>query len=139
MADHVNAGKRSAIMASVKSKDTGPELTLRKALYAVGYRYRLFGKGLPGRPDVVFAGRKKVVFVHGCFWHGHDCRKGNLPKSRTDYWGEKISRNKERDARNLKDLRDAGWEVGVVWECELKDMTGVLERLRRFLGPPRIR
>lgn len=125
-------------MQSVKTKNTEPELKLRKALFAVGYRFRLHSKDLPGRPDIVFPGRKKAVFVHGCFWHGHDCNKGRASKSRTEYWGPKLEANRARDAQNLCDLEERGWETLVVWQCELSDMDNVLIRLGTFLGRPSI-
>ena len=125
-------------MQSVKTKDTGPEIKLRKALYAAGYRFRLHRKDLPGRPDIVFPGRRKAIFVHGCFWHGHDCSKGRASKSRTEYWEPKLEANKARDARNLTDLAEHGWESFVIWQCDLGDMDNVMSRLGTFLGPPSI-
>lgn len=125
--------KRSEIMSAVRTEDTGPELLVRKLLSAQGYRYRLHRKDLPGRPDIVFPGRRKAVFVHGCFWHGHRCAKGRLPKSRLRYWKPKIAENKKRDARNLAELRRLGWSVLTVWQCQLKRI-GVMElKIRRFL------
>lgn len=108
-------------MQSVKGRDTGPELTLRRLLHGMGLRYRLHPKKLPGRPDIVFPARKVAVFVHGCFWHGHDCRWGKLPKSRLDYWRPKIAANRERDARQAAALSEVGWRVLTVWQCELRD------------------
>lgn len=127
--------QRSAHMAKIHSKNTKPELQLRRALHAVGYRYRLHDKALPGRPDLVFAGRKKVIFVNGCFWHGHDCPVGNrLPKSNTDFWADKRHRNQERDLAQRLQLTKMGWKYLDVWECEVKgnpnlvsDVTGFLE------------
>ena len=127
---------RRRTMQAVKSKDTKPEWTVRHLLYAAGYRYRLHGKALPGKPDLVFAGRRKVVFVHGCFWHGHDCARGaRQPKANAEYWSEKIDRNRERDVRHLVALRADGWTTHVVWECQIKK-PGLLVRLRKFLGAP---
>lgn len=123
-------------MQSVKTKDTGPEKAIRKALFASGYRFRLHRKGLPGSPDIVFPSRKKVVFVHGCFWHGHGCAKGKAAKSRTEYWGPKIEANRDRDARNVESLSERGWQSFVVWQCELPDMNNLLRRLGSFLGAP---
>jgi len=120
-------------MASVRQKDTGPEMAVRRMLHSMGYRYSLHRRNLPGRPDLVFGPRHKVVFVHGCFWHGHDCRKGRLPTSRVDYWSEKVSKNKARDARNVRDLAAYGWEVCIVWECETADLDSLRQRLVRFL------
>ncbi len=115
--------KRSEVMRAVKGKDTKPEVTLRKALFALGYRYRLNVKDLPGKPDLVFPKHKAVIFVHGCFWHGHNCKRGaRVPKSNTDYWREKISRNKARDRKNAAALKKLGWRVITVWECELKSL-----------------
>jgi len=122
-------------MQSVKTKDTGPEIKLRKALFAAGYRFRLHRRDLPGSPDIVFPGRKKAGFVHGCFWHGHNCPKGRGSKSRQEYWGPKLEANKARDARNLADLASMGWETLAVWQCELGDMDNTLRRLGTFLGP----
>ena len=115
--------KRSAIMRAVKSRDTKPEIALRKALFALGYRYRLNVKTLPGKPDLVFPKHRTVIFVHGCFWHGHDCKRGNrIPKTNRAYWTEKIARNKARDLRNAAALEAAGWRVLTLWECELKTL-----------------
>ncbi len=114
--------KRSAVMRAVKSENTKPELALRKALFALGFRYRLNVKTLPGKPDLVFVKYKTVIFVHGCFWHGHDCKRGNrVPKSNTEYWRDKIARNKARDRKNASALRKLGWRVIALWECKLKD------------------
>ncbi|MEM9617297.1 MAG: very short patch repair endonuclease [Pseudomonadota bacterium] len=115
--------KRAEVMRAVKSKDTKPELTLRKALHALGYRYRLNVKGLPGKPDLVFPKHHAVIFVHGCFWHGHDCKRGaRIPKSNTAYWLEKIARNKLRDKKSAAELKKLGWRVITVWECEIKSL-----------------
>jgi len=131
--------KRSEIMSAVRTKDTGPELSARKVLYALGYRYRLHRKGLPGRPDIVFPRLLKVVFIHGCFWHRHGCSKGRLPKSRLDYWRPKIVGNRRRDARNIASLKQLGWKPFVVWQCELKNSKALVRRLRTFLGRSRLR
>jgi DNA mismatch endonuclease (patch repair protein) len=125
---------RSRTMRAVKSKDTKPEWTVRRLLHAVGYRYRLHGKALPGKPDLVFAGRRKVIFVHGCFWHGHDCARGaRQPKTNAGYWSAKIARNRDRDRAHLAALRAQGWQVRFVWECEIKK-PGLLAKLKRFLS-----
>ena len=108
-------------------------MRVRRILHRLGYRYALHRRNLPGRPDLVFAPRRKVVFVHGCFWHGHVCRKGRLPSTRVEYWREKISKNKARDVRNLNDLRDDGWDVYIVWECEISNPDLLRRRLIRFL------
>lgn len=136
MTDTRTPEQRRRIMQAVKTKDTGPETAVRQRLFALGYRYRLHRRDLPGSPDIVFPGRKKVIFVHGCYWHGHDCSKGRLAKSRADYWGPKIEANKARDRKNLEQLAKLGWEIYVVWQCELKDKDEALSRLGKFLGPP---
>ncbi len=107
-------------MSGIRGKDTRPELVVRRGLHARGFRYRLHDRKLPGKPDLVFPGLKAVILVHGCFWHGHGCHLFKWPASRTEFWKEKISGNRERDAGNLVRLRDAGWRVLVVWECALK-------------------
>ena len=128
--------QRSRIMRAVKGKDTGPEMAVRRLAHGMGYRYRLHREGLPGRPDLCFVGRRKAIFIHGCFWHGHDCKRGNrTPKTNSDYWREKIRRNKDRDARNLLDLAAQGWEALVIWECEIGD-EALPSRLLICLLPP---
>jgi DNA mismatch endonuclease (patch repair protein) len=134
MADTRTPAKRSQIMAAVRQRNTGPELILRRLLFNAGYRYRLHRRDLPGTPDLAFVTAKKAVFVHGCFWHGHGCRKGQLPKSRQDYWGPKVRRNKERDVENVADLATRGWRSLIVWQCELREPTKVLKTISRFLG-----
>jgi DNA mismatch endonuclease, patch repair protein len=128
---------RRRTMQAVKSKDTSIEMRVRRPLHAEGYRYRIHERELPGCPDIVFSSRRKVIFINGCFWHGHPCVRGQrVPKSNTDYWTAKISRNKARDATALKELRELGWQASVVWECELaKDTSAVIKKLSRFLGP----
>lgn len=130
--------QRRRIMQSVKTKDTGPEQAIRKALFAAGYRYRLYRKDLPGSPDIVFPSRKKVLFVHGCFWHGHGCLKGQPSKSHTEYWGPKLEANRARDARNVAALEALGWRVLVVWQCELEDFSTAFNRIVRFVDEPQI-
>ncbi len=126
---------RSQTMRAVKSKDTKPEWIVRRLLHAAGFRYRLHVKNLPGKPDLVFPTRRKVVFVHGCWWHGHDCARGARPaKTNACFWSTKIARNVDRDREHLAALRADGWKAHVVWECEIKK-PGLLARLRRFLGP----
>jgi DNA mismatch endonuclease (patch repair protein) len=120
-------------MSRVKQKNTSPEMALRRALHALGYRYRLHSRDLPGSPDLVFPARRKVIFVHGCFWHGHGCRWGKLPKSRLEYWQNKIATNQERDRVQLTQIRQAGWESMVVWQCEIKDLAEVSARVLAFL------
>ena len=127
--------KRSEVMSKVKSKDTGAEMTVRRLLHLAGFRYRLHRKALPGKPDIVFPGRKKVVFVHGCFWHQHaDCRRAQRPQSNKEYWNKKLDRNQERDAANESLLIKLGWEVFIVWECRLKNRDALLEDLKVFLS-----
>lgn len=121
-------------MQSVKTRDTGPEVLIRRALHRLGYRFRLHVRELPGSPDLVFPSRRKVIFIHGCYWHGHNCAKGKLPKSRLDYWGPKIAKNKERDARNEERLAELGWRSAIVWQCDLKNEKVVQKRLTKYLG-----
>jgi len=134
MTDTRSPEQRRRIMQSVQTKDTGPELTLRRALFAAGYRFRLHRRDLPGSPDIVFPGRRKVIFVHGCFWHGHGCTKGQPPKSRKEYWLPKIEANRERDHRNVEELQRLGWSVRVVWQCELRDPMALFDSLGIFLA-----
>ena len=122
-ADTVSSAVRSRMMAAVKGKNTKPELAIRSALHRSGFRFRLHRKDLPGRPDLVFPGRNAVLFVHGCFWHGHDCHLFRWPKSREDFWRGKIRRNIERDRQQREALAEAGWRIGTVWECALKGKT----------------
>lgn len=133
MADTRTAEQRRKIMQAVQGKDTGPEWVVRRLLHGAGYRYRLHDRRLPGRPDIVFPGRRKAIFVHGCFWHGHDCAKGRLPKTRLDYWAPKIEANRERDARKRAELEALGWTVCVVWQCEIKEIEALKVRLWTFL------
>ncbi|QRY70328.1 DNA mismatch endonuclease Vsr [Ensifer sp. PDNC004] len=130
--DSLSPEKRSANMARIRARDTKPEWTVRRLLHSLGYRYRLHRRDLPGHPDIVFSSRRKIIFVHGCFWHQHDpkiCRAGRLPKSNLGYWEAKLLRNVERDDRNLALLNSQGWDVKTVWECETKD----IELLRKSL------
>lgn len=119
----------------MKGYDTRPELTVRRLAHVMGYRYRLHRKDLPGKPDLVFSGLHKVIFVHGCFWHGHHCARGaRVPVHNRDYWTKKIARNKERDNTAPASLKALGWDTLVVWECETHDEMRLRGRLRRFLG-----
>lgn len=132
--DSVTKQKRSDIMRRVRSKNTGPEMIVRRLLHALGYRYRLHVTGLPGKPDLVFPSKKKIIFVNGCFWHGHlGCTKGQLPKSRLVFWEQKIAGNILRDCKNLEALQKEGWRVLIVWQCELKHIKLVTENMVRFL------
>ena len=125
---------RRKTMQAVKGKDTKPELFVRRLLYSLGYRYRLHRKDLPGKPDIVFSGRKKIIFVHGCFWHGHSCKRGaREPKTNVEYWRQKIARNKTRDAQHSNNLKKAGWNVLIVWECQLKDKERLVRKVQDFL------
>jgi DNA mismatch endonuclease (patch repair protein) len=137
MADTLSRDERSIRMALVRAKNTKPEMKVRSLVYGAGFRYRLHVSVLPGRPDLVFASRRKVIFVHGCFWHRHrakGCRLGRLPKSRIDFWLPKLEGNRQRDIRNARKLRDAGWKVLQIWECELTNPDRLLNRVRRFLA-----
>lgn len=135
MVDSVDEAKRSSIMARVRAKDTKPELAVRRLIYASGYRYRLHSKKLPGKPDMVFAGRHKVIFVHGCFWHRHPgCANCRIPKSRVEFWENKLNGNRQRDLRTQAELERLGWKVLVVWECELKDPDTIIKRISEFLN-----
>jgi DNA mismatch endonuclease (patch repair protein) len=136
MADRVSSAVRTRIMSSVGTKHTGPELVVRHLLFKLGYRYRLHRRDLPGSPDLAFPGRRKVIFVHGCFWHGHGCRWGQPPKSRVDYWGPKIAGNKARDRRKRMELKKAGWASISIWQCGLRSPTRTVAKLAKFLGPP---
>lgn len=138
MADRLTPEQRSWNMSRIRGKNTKPELLVRRLLHAKGYRYRLHGAAgggkLPGNPDLVFAGRHKVIFVNGCFWHFHDCRVGqHAPKANAGFWADKRTRTRERDAAQRRKLEDAGWEVLTLWECELKDGAALESHLVRFL------
>ncbi|MDN3482591.1 very short patch repair endonuclease [Arthrobacter sp. APC 3897] len=140
MADTVTAQQRSRNMSRIRSKNTKPELLVRRLLHAAGYRFRLHGaaggKLLPGKPDLVFAARRKVIFVNGCFWHLHSCAAGTrAPQSNSEFWAEKRRRTALRDSAALDSLAAAGWESLTVWECELKDRNALTDQLVTFLGP----
>ena len=127
--------QRSRTMRAVKGKDTGTEMTVRRIVHRMGYRYRLHRKDLPGKPDLVFGPRRKVIFVHGCFWHGHPCKRGDrTPKENWRYWTKKIARNKERDREHVSALKAKGWRVLVIWECEMKDTERLGKRVRTYLA-----
>ena len=133
--DVFDPAKRSQIMAAVKGENTQPERVIRRIVTALGHRYRLHRKDLPGAPDLAFIGRRKAIFVHGCFWHGHDCKRGaRIPKTNRDYWRAKIARNRARDAAALADYDRMGWSVLVIWECEMKDGEALSARLEAFLA-----
>jgi DNA mismatch endonuclease (patch repair protein) len=117
--DKISPEKRSWTMSRIKGKDTRPELLVRRFLYSQGFRYRVNAKWLPGSPDIVLKKYRTVIFIHGCFWHGHKCLEGRTPKTRTDYWEEKFRKNQERDQRVRRELKERGWNTLIVWECQL--------------------
>ena len=132
--DVYSGEKRSAVMRRVKGRNTTPEMTVRRALTGLGARYRLHRKDLPGSPDIVMPGRRLALFVHGCFWHGHDCARGaRVPKANRDYWVGKVARNRVRDEASRIALEAAGWRVETIWECELKDAADLRHRLARLI------
>lgn len=134
MVDSFSSVERSAIMRAVKGKDTTPEMVVRRLTHRLGFRYRLHDDALPGKPDLVFPARKKVIFVHGCFWHWHTCKRGRrMPKSRTEYWTQKLGRNVERDRRHRRALRRAGWDVLVIWECQTRNPAKLQSKIQEFL------
>lgn len=134
MVDRLTPEKRSQLMARIGPKNTKPELIVRRMLHAAGWRYRLHRKGLPGTPDIVFGSRKVALFVHGCFWHGHHCKLGRLPKTRPEFWSDKIDGNRARDARKVDQLVKQGWRVMTIWQCSLKDRSGSLHEIETFLN-----
>lgn len=132
--DSLTPAERSERMSRIKGGNTKPELIVRSLTHRMGYRYRLHGKGLPGRPDLVFAAKRKVIFVHGCFWHRHEgCRLARLPKSRLDFWRPKLDANAARDKEVERRLSELGWKVLTIWECEVKDEVALTLRVRAFL------
>lgn len=138
MTDKLSPEHRSRNMAAIRSKDMKPERIVRSLVHGMGYRYRLHRKGLPGKPDLVFGPKRKVIFVHGCFWHQHEdptCKIARKPKSNLGYWNEKLSRNVNRDQRNQAELEGQGWSVLIIWECETKDAEALKAELKRFLSP----
>ena len=135
MTDVYSPEKRSAVMRRVKSRDTTPERVVRRLLTGLGVRYRLHRADLPGKPDIVMAGRRLAIQIHGCFWHGHDCARGaRVPKANRDYWLAKVGRNRSRDADATARLRAMGWRVETVWECEMKDQAALADRLAALTG-----
>lgn len=137
--DTITPERRSENMRRIRSKGMRPEMTVRSAVHRMGYRYRLHTGSLPGKPDLVFRSRRKVIFVHGCFWHQHSrkrCGIARQPKSNRAYWRPKLRRNAERDARHRAELKALGWKVLVIWECQLDDLVLLRRRVRDFLGPP---
>lgn len=134
MTDIFSPEKRSSIMSKIRGKNTDPEIKVRRLIFSMGYRYRLHRKDLPGCPDIVFPGRKKVIFVHGCFWHGHGCRKSLLPETNRAIWWAKLEKNKLRDAENLDKLQNCGWESLVIWQCQLKEIQSLKLIIKNFLS-----
>lgn len=138
MTDSITTERRSDNMRKIRSKDTKPEMRIRKLLFGLGYRFRLHRKDLPGKPDIVFTGRKRVIFVHGCFWHQHqDCREGRLPGSRQEYWIPKLKNNISRDQKHTVELQKLGWKVLVIWECQVTNIDRTEDMMLKFLGSPR--
>jgi len=134
--DKISPEQRSANMRAIRSKGMKPEMLVRKMLHAMGYRYRLHRSDLPGKPDLVFPSQRKVIFVHGCFWHQHNdpaCRFAHTPRSNKDYWVPKLKRNKDRDQKNLAMLEKMGWQALVVWECQTKNQNDLARRIMSFL------
>jgi DNA mismatch endonuclease (patch repair protein) len=136
MTDVYGPEKRSAVMRRVKGKDTAPERQVRRLIWGLGARYRLNRADLPGKPDIVLAGRRLAIFVHGCFWHGHDCPRGaRVPKANHDYWTAKVGRNRARDVAARAALEALSWRVETIWECDLKDREALAARVRGWLFP----
>lgn len=134
MADIVSRSKRKEMMSSVKQRHTKPEITVRRLLHRLGYRFRLHSKKLPGTPDIVLPKYKSVIFVHGCFWHQHEgCRKSRRPTSNVEFWNEKLDKNIERDNRKESELKSLGWKVLTIWDCEIKDEDLLIEKIKKFL------
>lgn len=132
--DNLSVEDRKRTMQRVRSQDTKPEMKVRRMVFGLGYRYRLHRADLPGKPDLVFPGRRKVIFVHGCFWHGHDCKSGRKqPKTNLTYWTKKLDRNRQRDLEHSQKLHELGWQSMIIWECELKDMDALRRRVQNFL------
>jgi DNA mismatch endonuclease (patch repair protein) len=132
--DKLTRQRRSEVMSRIRGRDTKPEIIVRRIVWAMGFRYRLCVRSLPGAPDLVLAKHRKAMFVHGCFWHRHSCPRGSMPTTRSDFWRQKLEGNKKRDARNLRALRRAGWDVLVIWECETRNSDSLSAKLRRFLA-----
>lgn len=134
MTDNLSRAQRSATMRAIKTRDTKPEKAIRSIVHKMGYRFRLCRANLPGRPDLILPRLRAAIFVHGCFWHGHSCPRGSLvPQTHTKFWREKIRRNKLRDKRQIHALRDAGWRVMAVWQCQIRNKKRLTARLLRFL------
>jgi DNA mismatch endonuclease, patch repair protein len=137
MLDRISPERRSANMSRIRSKDTGPEMIVRRVLHRLGYRFRLHARELPGKPDIVFRRRRKAIQVYGCFWHRHaGCQDCSVPRSRQEYWLPKFAATVVRDERTIAELRTLGWEILVVWDCETRDLADIEMRLVGFLGAP---
>lgn len=133
MVDTLTRSRRSWLMGQVRQKNTKPEMVVRRLLHSMGFRYRLHGKDLPGRPDLVFSRSKRVVFVHGCYWHRHDCKKATVPSSNVDYWTKKFAENVARDNKVVDKLTSLGWASMIVWECQTRDLEALASSLSAFL------
>lgn len=131
--DPLTPAERSERMSRIRNADTKPEMIVRRLVHGMGYRYRLHARDLPGHPDLVFRPRKKIIFVHGCFWHQHGCRQYRQPRTKHSFWEPKLAQNKVRDAKVQCELRQLGWRVMVIWECQVKKETGLHNRIRTFL------
>src|ERR1035437_1512483 len=131
--DTISKAERSALMSRIRSKDTRPERTVRSILHWLGYRFRLHHPDLPGRPDIVLSRHRKIILVHGCFWHGHSCQLASKPKTNRVYWTQKLRNNRTRDANNRAALEEHGWAVLELWECEVRKMAGLEDKLRSFM------
>lgn len=136
MVDNRSKQSRSALMSRIRSKNTAPEITVRRLLHGLGYRFRLHRSDLPGSPDIVFPSRQAAIFVNGCFWHAHGCKIGKPPNSKLEFWQAKLERNRKRDAENEAGLRTEGWRVLTVWQCQIRDRTKLEALLVGFLGQP---
>jgi DNA mismatch endonuclease (patch repair protein) len=135
MVDVFSPEERSAIMARIKSRNTKPEILVRKVVHSLGYRFRLHRDNLPGKPDIVLPRRSKVIFVHGCFWHGHSrCARATMPSTNVTFWKEKIANNKARDRKVLRQLRNSGWKVLIIWQCQIIDISNLKQQLSSFLS-----
>jgi len=136
--DPLSTEQRSRQMGKIRGRDTKPERRVRQLLHGLGYRFRVQLKGVPGRPDIAFPGRRKVILVHGCFWHAHaGCARAHVPRTRPDYWIAKFERNRARDERQLSEAEALGWSVLILWECEVEDEASLRRRLEEFVGPTR--
>jgi len=133
MADIVTKSERSKIMSRIRSKNTKPEMKIRKALHKLGFRYRIHNHNLPGKPDIVLKKYRTIIQVKGCFWHGHSCRDGHIPKSRQEYWKPKLKKNKDRDLKNEKKLKELGWNLIVLWECNCRTDDMIKKEVSRIV------